>query len=165
MPVIFGVQAEGDVFLTNQAILPAQCFFRHDLVHLLGIAVTVIPTQRQEGVAAELLLVHAAGDKVDLQMQRRVKVVQKLTIFRKNVLLLFQHGNLEVHIGESHRHREKPRLHLADAILRHTQVLQAVTGFLWHFACGNALFCMLFGFLYLLCVLPPFFGGFPFFSF
>ena len=145
--VIFGVQAEGDVLFTNQAILTAQCFFRHDLVHLLGIAVTVIPTQRQEGVAAKLLLVHAAGDKVDFQMQRGVEVVQKLTVFRKNVLLFFQHSDLEVHIGERHRHREKSRLHLADAILRHTQVLQAVTGFLWHFACGNALFCMLFGFL------------------
>ena len=145
--VIFGVQAEGDVLFTNQPVLSAQCFFRHDLVHLLGVAVTVIPTQRQEGVAAKLLLVHAAGDKVDFQMQRRIEVVQKLTVFRKNVLLLFQHGNLEVHIGESHRHREKSRFHLADAILRHTQVLQAVTGFLWHFACGNALFCMLFGFL------------------
>ena len=145
--VIFDVQAKGDVLFTNQAILTAQCFFRHDLVHLLGIAVTVIPAQRQEGVAAELLLVHAAGDKVDFQMQRRIEVVQKLTVFRKNVLLLFQHSDLEVHIGESHRHREKPRLHLADAILRHTQVLQAVTGFLWRFACGNALFCMLFGFL------------------
>ena len=75
MPVIFGVQAEGDVFLTNQAILPAQCFFRHDLVHLLGIAVTVIPAQGQKGVAAELLLVHAAGDKVDFQMQRGVKII------------------------------------------------------------------------------------------
>ena len=145
--VIFGVQAEGDVFLTNQPVLPAQCFFRHDLVHLLGVAVTVIPAQRQEGVAAKLLLVHAAGDKVDFQMQRRIKVVQKLAVFRKNVLLLFQHSDLEVHIGERHRHREKSRLHLADAILRHTQVLQAVTGFLWRFACGNALFCMLFGFL------------------
>ena len=145
--VIFGVQAEGDVLFTNQAILTAQCFFRHDLVHLLGIAVTVIPTQRQEGVAAKLLLVHAAGDEVDFQMQRRIEVVQKLAVFRKNVLLLFQHGNLEVHIGERHRHREKSRLYLADAILRHTQVLQAVTGFLWRFACGNALFCMLFGFL------------------
>ena len=141
------MQAEGDVLLTNQAILTAQCFFRHDLVHLLGVAVTVIPAQRQEGVAAKLLLVHAAGDKVDFQMQRGVEVVQKLAVFRKNVLLLFQHSDLEVHIGERHRHREKPRLHLADAILRHTQVLQAVTGFLWRFACGNALFCMFFGFL------------------
>ena len=145
--VVFGVQAEGDVLLTNQAILSAQCFFRYHLVHLLGILVTVIPTQGQEGVSTELLLVHAAGDKVDFQMQRRIEVVQKLAVFRKNVLLLFQHGNLEVHIGERHRHREKSRLNLADAILRHTQVLQAVTGFLWHFACGNALFCMLFGFL------------------
>lgn len=67
--VVFGVQAEGDVFLTNQAILPAQCLLSHNLVHLLGVAVTVIPAQRQKGVAAELLLVHAAGDKVDLQMQ------------------------------------------------------------------------------------------------
>ena len=141
------MQAEGDVFLTNQPVLPAQCFFRHDLVHLLGVAVTVIPAQGQEGVAAKLLLVHAAGDEVDFQMQRRIEVVQKLAVFRKNVLLLFQHGNLKVHIGERHRHREKSRLHLADAILRHTQVLQAVTGFLWRFACGNALFCMLFGFL------------------
>ena len=67
--VVFGVQAEGDVFLTNQAILTAQGFLRYHLVHLLGVAVTVIPAQRQEGVAAELLLVHAAGDKVDFQMQ------------------------------------------------------------------------------------------------
>ena len=145
--VILSVQAEGDVLFTNQAILTAQSFFRHNLVHLLGIAVTVIPTQRQEGVAAKLLLVHATGDKVDFQMQRRIEVVQKLAVFRKYVLLLFQHGNLEVHIGERHCHREKSRLHLADAILRHTQVLQAVTGFLWRFACSNALFCMLFGFL------------------
>ena len=67
--VVFGVQAEGDVLLANQAILTAQCFFCHNLVHLLGILVTVISTQGQKGVAAELLLVHAAGDKVDLQMQ------------------------------------------------------------------------------------------------
>ena len=66
--VIFGVQTEGDILLTNQSILTAQCFFRHDLVHLLGVAVTVIPVQRQEGVAAKLFLVHAAGDKVDFQM-------------------------------------------------------------------------------------------------
>ena len=71
--VIILMQADGDILLPNQSVLPLQCFFRYNAVHFLAIPVTGITAQRQKRVAAELRCIHAPGHKTDLQMRIWVK--------------------------------------------------------------------------------------------
>ena len=74
------MQADSDILLPNQSVLPLQCFFRYNAVHFLAVPVTGITAQRQKRVAAELRFIHAPGHKTDLQMRVRVKIVQEFTV-------------------------------------------------------------------------------------
>ena len=124
------MQADGDILLPNQTILPLQRFFRYNAVHFLAIPVTVVTTQRQESVAAEPRFIHAPGHKTDLQMRVWVKIVQEFTVLGKKTFLLFLPRQLKIDIRECHCHGEKPRFHLTDAAFVHTLILQTVRSLL-----------------------------------
>ena len=113
------MQADGDILLPNQSVLPLQRFFRYNAVHLLAVPVTAVTTQRQESVAAEFRFIHTPGHKTDLQMRVRVKIVQKFTVLGKKAFLLFLPRQLKIDIRECHCHGEKPRFHLTDAAFVH----------------------------------------------
>ena len=136
--VIILIQADGDILLPNQSILPLQRFFRYDAVHFLAIPVTGITTQRQESVAAEFRFIHAPGHKTDLQMRVWVKIVQEFTVLGKKAFLLFLPRQLKIDIRECHCHGEKPRFHLTDAAFVHTLILQTVRSLLRRTALLNA---------------------------
>ena len=136
--VIILMQADGDILLPNQSVLPLQRFFRYNAVHLLAVPVTAVTTQRQESVAAEFRFIHTPGHKTDLQMRVRVKIVQKFTVLGKKAFLLFLPRQLKIDIRECHCHGEKPRFHLTDAAFVHTLILQTVRSLLRRTALLNA---------------------------
>ena len=171
--VIVLMQANGDVLFPNQSILSLQCLFRYNAVHFLAVPITLVTTQRQERVAAELCFIHTPGYKTDLQMRVRIEIVQEFTVLGKKTFLFFLPRQLKIDIRERHCHGEKPRLHLTDAAFVHTLVLQTVRSFLRCTAlldaagalCG-VLFGLLFGFaqllralLFFLCALLFHLGG------
>ena len=128
--VIILMQADSNILLPNQSVLPLQCFFRYNAVHFLAIPVTGITTQRQESVAAEFCFVHTPGHKTDLQMCVRVEIIQKFAVLGKKTFLLLLPCQLKIDIRERHCHGEKSRLHLTDAAFVHTLVLQTVRSLL-----------------------------------
>ena len=136
--VIILMQADSNILLPNQSVLPLQCLFRYNQVHFLTILVTHITTHRQESVAAEFCFVHTPGHKTDLQMCVRVEIIQKFAVLGKKTFLLLLTCQLKIDIRERHCHGEKSRLHLTDAAFVHTLVLQTVRSLLRYTALLDA---------------------------
>ena len=136
--VIILMQADSDILLPNQSILPLQRFFRYNTVHFLAVPVAVVTTQRQESIAAKLRFIHTPGHKTDLQMRVWIEVVQEFAVLGKKAFLLLLPCQLKVDIRERHCHGEKPRFHLTDAAFVHTLVLQTVRCLFWRTALLNA---------------------------